>query len=142
MTKIFTDQYFLPTFFSYRPKFLPTNKFYRLIFLPTNIFYLKYLINALIFQKTLLQSLNREKKCIVPQILIELYICYITIYKIYVLSEFILKKYFLYLKDFDLLALLHSHLFTFVSYFCKGANIITIYNENSNIITDKCEFLQ
>ena len=61
---------------------------------------------------------------------------YLTIYKIYVLSEFILKKYFLYLKDFNLLTLLHSHLFTFVSYFCmKGANIIMIYNENTGRIT-------
>ena len=57
---------------------------------------------------------------------------------IYVLTEFFLKKHFLYLKDFNLLSLLHSHLFIFVSYFCmKKDNITVIYNENSNTITNK-----
>ena len=67
--------------------------------------------------------------------LTEPYIYHITIYKIHVLSEFILK--ILFTCTFILLPI------HFILYLCrKGANIFMIFNENSNIIINMCESLQ
>ena len=69
------------------------------------------------------------------QILTEPNICYTTIYKFNGLSQFILK----------ISIYLHFYIppIHFVLYFCMmGANIIMIYNDNSNIIINMYEFLQ